>query len=197
MMEEYIYWVVSPENKPLRIIWVDDAFFPPDNLTQDIKVNRNRNNVPNIGKVWIDNFLDNYQDDDPDDLPDALPNQAKWLLLKKNMCQEKNIGFGVTSFKYGEEHIDELNTDKTLFLIDAQNINVLSSLNSELYGYQFVKNNQLPRERVMYYTRNSDKLDIKGIRKQKFPDIKDQDFIIPSSDNTKSLESWVDSFLKG
>ena len=175
----------------MRIIWVDDAFFPPDNLTQDIKVNRNRNNVPNIGKVWIDNFLDNYQDDDPDDLPDRLPVQGKWLLANKNACEPKSFAFAVTSFEFCDEHIDDLNTEDTLFLIDVQNLNASgNNQDKELYGYKFVKNNKIPKERIRYYTRHPNS--IGQARKLYFPDISDEDYIIPSVD-TEKIEQWLDS----
>ncbi|MEL4898319.1 hypothetical protein [Crocosphaera sp. Alani8] len=176
----------------MRIIWVDDAFFPPDNLTQDIKVNRNRNNVPNIGKVWIDNFLDNYQDDDPDDLPDTLPVQGKWLLANKKICEQKKNGFGVTSFEFCEQHINELNTEETLFLIDVQNLNALGVQNPNLYGYKWVKNNQLPTDRVKYYTRYPTSQ--VQARRLYFLDISYEGYIIPDTD-TKQLEQWIDSFL--
>ncbi len=182
-MEEFIYWIVFPENKVLRIIWIDDVFLPPD----DAKKKGYR--LSFLGHNWIDSFLDNYQDEDPDSLPNALPIQAGWLLAIKNACEKKNVGFGVTSFAHCHQHIDEFNAEKTLFLIDIEN---LYAENSELYGYEFVKKTQIPRQRLKYYTRN--RATMGRARQLYFPDISDRDYITPDTD-TKRLEQWIDSFL--
>lgn len=184
-----IYWIVSDENKALRVIWVDDSFFPPSEATSLSSELNTRHNIPDIGCDWLDGFLDSYSAENPDSLPDTLPSQAGWLLAIKNTCEEKNVGFGVTSFNYCREFIQKFNTEETLFLIDIQNI---YAENFELYGYEFVQETQLPRERLRYYTRYPS--NISRARQLYFRNLSQEDYLNPDTD-TEKLKQWIDQQL--
>ena len=182
-VNEFIYWIVSDENKALRIIWVDDVFLPPS----DAEIGGLK--VSSLGCGWLDAFLDAFSAENPDSLPDGMPFQSPWLLAIKNACEKKNVGFGVTSFEYCLQFLQEFNTEETLFLIEIEN---LYAENPEFYGYEFVKETQLPRERFRYYTVYG--ASITRARQLYFPYLSDEDYISPDIDTWK-LEQWIDSFL--
>ena len=182
-----IHWIIDYVDKPLRLIWVDDVFFPPDWLKT--------NQIPLINRGVIEQAV-HMNDTDPSAVYD-LPYQLQWMLAIRKICQELRVGFAVASFSYCEQKIKEFKTETTLFLCDVQNLATKNENLVQDYGYDFVLNNlQDSWERVKFHTRFWDPA--KTLRK--FPELDNfGDFrkknITPDPGEPREYREWIQSFL--
>lgn len=183
-----IYWIIDYVYKPLRLIWVDDVFFPPD------WVRPSEENAV-IYKNGIEQALQ-IQDNYPSEVSN-LPRQQQWMLAIRQICQELGVGFAVTSFSYCEQNIQELKTETTLFLCDVQNLGTDNQDLMQVYGYHFVLNNLSDSwKRVKFHTRFWSPAET--IRR--FPELEDfgdfrQKNITPDPQEPATYREWIGSFL--
>ncbi len=174
-----IRWLVEDADKPLRLVWIDDVFFPPESFRPTAM-------DPAIGHRAIEAVLQ------LNDIPPDLPSQFQWLLAIRQLCINLNIAFAVTNFRYCEDpqNFEQLDGDRTLFLVDIQNRCVEDD--PEWYGYQFVSSLQLSLESIKFHTRYCD---LDGAQR-KFPNLHiNRDSYIQPSVDTSQLEQWIDSCL--
>jgi hypothetical protein len=188
MMQDKVFWLTSPGNCRLKLVWVDDLFIQPQEKYQDDRfLKRNREQYPAIGPEWLGNFV-------LTDSSTLSQSYARRLRGIRQCCLDREVRFGITNFEFASEIFTQFDTQDTLWLIDIENIFAEDVDLSLSYGFHFGQRHNIPIKRRRFYTR------IQGmvfdIGKNVIGDLDEKaDFLSTSSESKSTICGWFDSLL--